>query len=133
MEQFQYLIDSNAVIDYLGNKFPEEGMNFMNKVIDNVPIVSVITKIEVLGFEISAENYKLLSDFMSDAIVLDLSDNVVDECINLRKKNKVRIPDAIIAATAIVNNFVLISRNVSDFKKISGLKMINPFDTDTIG
>lgn len=50
MEQPQYLIDTNAVIDYLGNKLPVSGMDFMNTVIDAVPNVSVVTKIEVLGF-----------------------------------------------------------------------------------
>lgn len=56
MEQSQYLIDSNAVIDYPGQKFPANGMDFMNQVIDAGPNVSVITKIEVLGFNTSNEN-----------------------------------------------------------------------------
>ena len=50
MGQPQYLIDSNAVIDYLGNKLPAKGMEFMDSVIDEVPNLSVVTKIEVLGF-----------------------------------------------------------------------------------
>lgn len=50
MEQPNYLIDTNAVIDYLGRKLPDYGMSFMNTVIDAVPNVSIITKIEVLGF-----------------------------------------------------------------------------------
>jgi hypothetical protein len=50
MEQEQFIIDTNSVIDYLGNKLPKTGMNFMNGVIDEVPLISVITKIEVLGF-----------------------------------------------------------------------------------
>ncbi len=50
MEQPQCLIDTNAVIDYLGSRLPASGMDFMNKVIDAVPNVSVVTKIEVLGF-----------------------------------------------------------------------------------
>jgi hypothetical protein len=45
MEQPQYLIDTNTVIDYLGNKLPASGMDFMNTVIDAVPNVSVVTKI----------------------------------------------------------------------------------------
>ncbi len=50
MEQPQYLIDTNAIIDYLGKNLPPHGMDFMSDIIDNVPNVSVITKIEVLGF-----------------------------------------------------------------------------------
>ena len=51
MEQPQYLIDTNVVIDYLGLKLPVSGINFMNTIIDNIPNVSVVTKIEVLGFK----------------------------------------------------------------------------------
>jgi hypothetical protein len=36
-----YLIDTNAVIDYLSNKFPASGMNFMNNIVDEVPNISV--------------------------------------------------------------------------------------------
>ncbi len=48
MEQPEYLIDTNTVIDYLGRKMPEAGMAFLNEVLDAAPTVSVITKIEVL-------------------------------------------------------------------------------------
>ncbi|MDX1912021.1 MAG: hypothetical protein SFV22_11070 [Saprospiraceae bacterium] len=46
----QYLIDSNAIIDYLSEKIPIAGLKFMDAVIDLGPNVSVITKIEILGF-----------------------------------------------------------------------------------
>ena len=65
----QYLIDTNAVIDYLGNKFPASGMYFMNTVVDAVPNVSIVTKIEVLGFNAPEQHYKTLSDFINDATV----------------------------------------------------------------
>lgn len=127
MEQPQYLIDTNAVIDYLGSKMPNKGMEFMNGVIDEIPNISVITKIEVLGFNAPAAHYQVLIDFMEDATVLDLTDSVVDTCIDIRKKYKTKLPDAIIAATALVYDLVLISRNTADFKFIQGLKVIDPY------
>ncbi len=127
METIQYLIDSNALIDYLGQKLPANGMVFMNRIVDAVPNVSVITKIEVLGFNTSDENYKLLADFMNDSTILDLSGNVVDECIDIRRKYKIRLPDAIIAATAHVYDMVLISRNISDFRNIHDLQLVDPY------
>lgn len=126
MEQPQYLIDTNAVIDYLGKKLPATGMEFMNIIIDAVPNVSVITKIEVLGFNTSDEHYQLLTNFMNDATILDLTDNVVKASIDIRKKHKTKLPDAIIAATAIVYDLMLISRNTADFKNIEGLKVVDP-------
>lgn len=41
----QYLIDTNAVSDYLANAFPLKGMQFMDTVIDAVPNLSIITQI----------------------------------------------------------------------------------------
>jgi len=126
MEQPKYLIDTNAMIDYLGSKLPASGMQFMNKVIDSVPNVSVVTKIEVLGFNAPEQHYKTLSDFINDAIVLELTNNVVEASIEIRKKHKTKLPDAIIAATALVYDLDLISRNISDFKNIDGLKVTDP-------
>jgi len=131
MEQQQYLIDTNAVVDYIGNKLPVDGMAFMNNVIDNVPFVSIITKIEVLGFTTLDKHYKLLTDFMDDAIIFTLSNEIVDTCIELRKKYKIKLPDAIIAATALSQNLVLISRNDKDFKKIYELQLFNPWNAST--
>lgn len=88
MEQTQYLIDTNAVIDYLGRKFPASGMDFMNGVVDVIPNVSVVTKIEVLGFNASDEHYKLLTSFMDDATVFQLTDNIVEASILIRKNIK---------------------------------------------
>ncbi len=126
MEQPQYLMDTNVVIDYLGNKLPASSMDFMNDVIDAVPHISVITKIEVLGFNAPEQHYTILSDFINDAIVFDLSNNLVEASIVIRKKYKTKLPDAIIAATALVYDLIVISRNISDFKNIDGLKVIDP-------
>jgi predicted nucleic acid-binding protein len=39
-----------------------------------------------------------------------------------------KLGDAIIAATAIVYNLVLITRNVDDFKFIPNFTLLNPYD-----
>ncbi len=127
MEQQQYLIDTNAVVDYIGNKLPAEGMEFMNKLIDNIPFVSVVTKIEVLGFTIISKHYTLLKEFMSDANIFSLSNHIVDVCIELRKNYKIKLPDAIIAATAKVQNLTLITRNTKDFKRIVEIETLDPW------
>ncbi len=120
------MIDTNAVIDYLGKKLPLDGLTFLDQIIDQIPIISVITKIEVLGFNASDEHYQILTDFMNDASILNLSNHIVDASIEIRKNYKTKLPDAIIAATAIVHGLTLISRNVSDFNKIKGLQILDP-------
>ena len=128
MEQSKYLIDTNAVIDYLGNRIPDNGMNFMSDVIDATPTISVITKIELLGFNAPTAHYRLLLEFINDANVRPLSDAVVNFSIDIRKKYKIKLPDAIIAATALANTLTLITRNAKDFDSIDGLSLVNPFE-----
>lgn len=126
MGQQQYLIDTNTVIDYLANRLPKKGMVFLNDLIDNVANVSVVTKIEVLGFNAPDEHAKMLYEFIDETTVLELNDNVVNVCIEIRKKHKIKLPDAIIAATAIVYDLTIVSRNISDFKNILDVNIINP-------
>lgn len=123
------MIDTNAVIDYLGHKLPASGMDFMNGVIDDVPNLSVITKIEVLGFNAPDEAYQLLVNFTNDAMVFNLTESIINICIEMRKSCKIKLPDAIIAATALVHGFTIISRNTKDFQPIAGLACINPYGT----
>ena len=122
----QYLIDSNIVIGYLSGTSPVKGMQFMDEIVDAIPQVSVITKIETLGYNTLPAVHQILTDFMNDAIVLGLTDAVVSQTIMLRKEVRIKLPDAIIAATAIVHDAVLVSRNTSDFKNISGLTVMDP-------
>ncbi len=126
MEETRYLIDTNAVIDYLGSKIPDSGINFMNSIVDDIPNVSVITKIELLSFDSSDEHNNTLRSFIGDSTVLDLSVSIVDASIEIRKRRRTKLPDAIIAATALVYGFVLVTRNTSDFKDIDGLKLLDP-------
>jgi predicted nucleic acid-binding protein len=92
--------------------------------------LSVITKIEVLGFNAPGNFSNLLSSFIDDSTVLDLTENVVNATIEIRKKHKIKLPDAIIAATALVYGLVLITRNVVDFKNIDNMNIINPHSLD---
>lgn len=121
----KYLLDSNAVIDYLAGRFSLSEEAFVIKIVNNAPNVSIITKIEVLGFDTPANSYQILVDFFNDAIVLGLAEDVVNTTIAIRKKHKIKLPDAIIAATALVYNLVLITRNINDFKNIAGLVVEN--------
>lgn len=60
--------------------------------------------------------------------ILPTNQSVIEQTIALRQVKKIGLGDALIAATAIVNNLTLISRNISDFKNIEGLSLINPYN-----
>jgi predicted nucleic acid-binding protein len=99
----------------------------MDTVIDAVPKISVITQIELLCWQTDAATEQKIKDFIADSIVLDISPEVIVQCVNLRKGKKIKIPDAIITATALAYGYILITNNEKDFANIKGLKMANPY------
>ena len=122
-----YLLDSNAVINYLDASLPVEAMQFLNTIVDDEPIVSIVTKMETLGYNFkSVEEQTTMETFIYGSAILDLNNDIVNKTIALRKSKKMKLPDAIIAATALVYDLVVISRNTSDFKNIDGLQVIDP-------
>ena len=122
----QYLIDTNAVSDYLANAFPLKGMQFMDTVIDAAPNLSIITQIELLCWNTENDIELNVKSFIADSIILNIDDNVIVNCVAIRKGKKIKTPDAIIAATALTHGLTLISHNTNDFKNIKGLKFIDP-------
>jgi predicted nucleic acid-binding protein len=121
-----FLSDTNIVIAALGNQFPPQGAAFIKPL---SPDISVITQIELLGWY-NAPQDKLapIDDFINKANIYPLTPAIAAQAITLRQSHKIKTPDAIIAATALVHNLTLISRNTADFQQIPGLRLINPFE-----
>lgn len=59
---------------------------------------------------------------------LPINAEIAQLCANLHIPNKRPFCDAYIAATALVHNFTLVTRNVKDFQDIPKLKLLNPFE-----
>lgn len=123
----QYLIDTNVVSDYLSASFTTNGMTFIDTAIDSIPNISVITQIELLCWNTSETTTQSIKNFISDSVVLDINNDVIAECVRIRKSKKIKTPDAIIAATALSYDLILITRNIKDFSNINGLIVIDPF------
>lgn len=120
------MIDTNSVIDYLKGHLPMNGRIFMHSIVDSVAQISVISEIETLGFQGSPAEMTLIDEFVKVANVLPLDRATVNQTIFLRKSYKIKLPDAIIAATALIHGLTLITRDSGDFSKIEGLKTIDP-------
>jgi predicted nucleic acid-binding protein len=124
-----YLLDSNVIIGYLAGALPAPGMAAVSRIVDAASHISVISQIEVLRFTDTPENERLLADFVNASVIHPLSDPVVRRTIALCKQSKIKLPDAIIAATALAENFVLVTRNTGDFKNIPKLELLNPWNS----
>jgi predicted nucleic acid-binding protein len=82
----------------------------------------------VLRYNAPNDAYKMLSSFIDAAIIYDLNDDVVNTNIAICKQQKIKLPDAIIAATALIYDLSLINRNTKDFENIYGLQIVNPWN-----
>jgi predicted nucleic acid-binding protein len=69
----------------------------------------------------------LIEEFVNLATVLQLDSVITKKAIEIRRKHrKLKLGDAIISATAIIHNLILITNNVKDFANIKDLKIIDP-------
>lgn len=83
---------------------------------------------ELLGYAFkNKKEEKFLLEFIDSLNVVPLTDEIVDATIKLRRLTKIKLPAAIIYATAQVFNAKLITNNIADFDKItSNVELINP-------
>ncbi len=110
------VLDTNAVI-YL-----QKGM-----LAEPLPrghyFISVITEMELLSFHgLSKEQREWLHQFIDTIGLIGLESNIKSRAIELRKEHRLKLPDAIIAASAIENDLQLVSLD-KGMVKISGLRI----------
>ncbi|AYD47320.1 type II toxin-antitoxin system VapC family toxin [Arachidicoccus soli] len=126
----KYLWDTNTAIYYLQEQFPPNAEKFMDSLLQNgQPVISAITEIELLCWKTATEkDIIVLQNFINDALVIELEHSIKLKTAEIRKSYKIKLPDGIIAATALVYNLNLVTRNLDDFKNIDGIKLINPWE-----
>ena len=92
------------------------------------PEISIITNIELFASNNIPENELiLLKKFVAFSNVFPIDKDLIDSTISIRLLYRIKLPDALIAGTAIVNDLTLITRNTKDFANIEGLKIVNPY------
>ena len=118
-----YLLDTNSVIYFFNG---EEPISKLIKEAENNISISFITKIELLCFETENDIAKKIAEFISEIEVVYISDEIIEKTIDYRKNLKLKIPDAIIAATAKVKELTLVTADKSLSQKLKELKIANP-------
>ena len=88
-----------------------------------------MTEIEALGFAaIKPDEEQAINELFGTCIVHALDEAVIDRAVLVRRGPKIGTLDAMIAATALEHDVVLVTRNVDDFKGVQGLRVLNPFE-----
>ena len=125
MSGINYLLDTNAIIALLnGNKTIENAIDKADWL-----GISIINIIEFLSFEsISANDKNVFDLFLQRVAIINLSYQINYTLINdsslLRIRYKLKLPDAIIAASAISNDAVLVT-NDTHFSNILNLQILS--------
>ena len=117
MSGIEFLADTNAVVYLLA------GNECMTPFLNKNMAVSVITVMELLSFpDITDQQEKTIRSFLEQCEILQITDNIREKTIHIRRSNKTKLPDAIIAATSIVHDIPLLTADIG-FCKIKDLKI----------
>ena len=105
------LFDTNILIDHLNGvtKATREIQRSQN------PAISMITWIEVMTGAKTQNEEVILRAFLANFQVLPITSPVAERAALNRRQKRIKMPDAIILATAEVAGRVLVTRNVKDF------------------
>lgn len=107
------LFDTNILIDYLNGR--DESRTELNRYRER--LVSVVTWMDVLAGAHDAAEADVIEMFLRDFRLVELTRNVARQAVDIRRTSRMRLPDAIIWATARSESALLVTRNTRDFPK----------------
>jgi tRNA(fMet)-specific endonuclease VapC len=128
----QTILDTSAIIKFLNATLTSTGRAYLVECLNNSAQISFVTEIELQVWspatDAGAIQLNKAIEFVQFVEIIGIDRKIIEKSIYIRKTYRLKLPDAIIAATALVYNASLISDNDKDFKRIPDLKYINPSD-----
>jgi predicted nucleic acid-binding protein len=115
----KYLLDTNAVLYILnGDKALAELLN------GEKLYVSIITEMELLSYRnITAKEKQQIKNFLADFIIVQIDDEIRDQTIEIKKSTHLKLPDSIIAATAIALDIPFVTSD-KQFRTVNDLDLL---------
>lgn len=125
-----YLWDTNIAVYYLQQQLPPYAGKVMDDIAGNSRICfSAITEIELFSWKSATQfDFDLVNMFVDMSLLFGLKKDIRKKASELRRQYDLELPDAIVAATAVVHGLTLITDNTTDFAEIENLSLLNPFD-----
>lgn len=113
------LVDTNIVLYFLkGNHEIEQFFAVSNIV------VSFITELELQSLgTLSPENEHVIQNFLNYTLIIDINPDIKSNAVKIRREAKIKLPDAIIAATAVSMDLPLLTADKA-FSKIGDPRII---------
>jgi|SRR3954452_16533202 predicted nucleic acid-binding protein len=110
------LIDTDVCIDHLSGRARLSGRRSRLG-------YSVITRAELYSGAPSADEAEQIRRLLGAMIEYPIDRQIADEAGRVRRETGIRLPDALIAATAMVHGLTVDTRNLSDFRRVAGLRL----------
>ncbi|MEO6922067.1 MAG: type II toxin-antitoxin system VapC family toxin [Collimonas sp.] len=104
------LFDTTILVDYLNGI--EQARAELERFSDKA--ISVITWMEVMA-GVTPETEAVMRSFLNGFTNLPIDERVANTAVTIRLKHRVKLPDALVWATAQVNGRILVTRNTKDF------------------
>lgn len=104
------LFDTNILIDYLNGV--EQARAELERYSDTA--ISLVTWMEVM-VGVTPETEEIVRGFLGGFVCLPIDQQVSNVAVSLRKQHRIKLPDAIVWATAQMNKRILVTRNTKDF------------------
>ena len=118
MNGLDFVADTNILLYIL------EGQSGIESLLHYSYAVSVISEIELLGkHEITKEETSIIQALLADCSLIELNTPIKNRAIQLRQKQKIKLPDALIAATAIELQIPLVTAD-KRLERIEGLNCL---------
>ena len=123
----RWLLDTNVWIDFHAGRADACRVFVRARATPNPWIgFSAMTALEVLGYSgLTAADDQALRKMLGEFQEVAVEYTVIQEAIRIRKAHRLKSPDAIIAATALLQRAELVTRNTTDFKLVNGLTVLD--------
>ncbi len=107
------ILDTCILIDFLcGLEAAKEELQQYEE-----PAISIITWVEILDGADNTKEETRLEDFLKNFSIIELTPKIGRLAAQIRREHKIKLPDAILWATAKIHECLLVTRNTKDFKK----------------
>ena len=115
----EFLLDTNAVLYVLNGDETLSDFLFEKKL-----YISVITEIELLSYKyLTAKEKQQIKDFIKEFVTINISDKVKHLTIELKRRSNMKLPDSIIAGTAMALQIPFVTSD-KQFRTIGDLNLI---------
>jgi tRNA(fMet)-specific endonuclease VapC len=120
------VFDSSALILYLNDALAEPAVALLRQaIVERSGLISAITRAEVLAWPAhTPQSLKASSAALAMFELCIVDQGTADEAARIRREYGLKLPDALIAATATLRGLPVITANVRDFERVASLEVV---------